>query len=102
MQWHARTLLNRNSPSNSGVLTAKARHHAGAAMFIRSTPGCGFLEGPSLEFEGFQSQKQKGSADSLGLKYPGVLGRPAKLKSLLLKGNDTYIPGIYLVCYIVE
>ena len=36
------------------VLTAKALHHAGAAMYMRSTTGCGTLAGPSLESEDFQ------------------------------------------------
>ena len=31
----------RSRPSNSDVLTAKALHHAGAAMYMRSTTGCG-------------------------------------------------------------
>ena len=41
------TLLDGSRPSNSGVQTALARDRAGAAMFIRSTPGCGTLVGPS-------------------------------------------------------
>ncbi len=30
----------RSSPLNSGVPTVQAMEHAGAAMFMRSTPGC--------------------------------------------------------------
>ena len=41
------TLLDKSSPSNSGVLTVRARDHAGAAMIMRSTPCCGTLAGPS-------------------------------------------------------
>ena len=48
------TLDDRSRPSNSDVLTAKALHHAGAAMYMRSTTGCGILAGPSLESEDFQ------------------------------------------------
>ncbi len=48
------TLDARSRPLNSGVLTAKAVHPAGAAMSMRSTTGCGTLEGPSLGLEDFQ------------------------------------------------
>ena len=44
----------RSRPSNTDVLTAKALHHAGAAMYMRSTTGCGTLAGPSLESKDFQ------------------------------------------------
>ncbi len=44
----------RSRPSNSGVLTVKALHHAGAAMYMSTTTGCGTLAGPSLELEDFQ------------------------------------------------
>ena len=45
---------NQGRPLNSDVLTAKAPHHAGAAMYMRSTTGCGTLAGPSLESEDCQ------------------------------------------------
>jgi hypothetical protein len=90
------TLHDRRRPSNSGVPT----HHAGAAMFMRSTTGCGTLAGPSLALEGFRSQKRKGSADSPGLKHSGALwrlARPASFKLLLTwKRYDKYIPERYL------
>ena len=90
------TLHDRSRPLNLGVLTVKARHHAGAAMFMRSTHGCGTLAGPSLELAGCRLQKKKGSADSPGLKHPGGLGRPGRPASVLLKRYDKHIPGIYL------
>ncbi len=40
-------------------LTARARDRAGAAMCMRSTPGCGILAGPSLVLEDFRSPKSK-------------------------------------------
>ena len=55
--FHTSTLDDRCKPSNSGksgVLTVKALHPAGAAMSMRSTTGCGTLEGPSLGLEDFQ------------------------------------------------
>jgi hypothetical protein len=75
--------------------TVRARDHTGAGMFTRSTPGCGTLAGPSLELEGFRSQKPKGSADSPGLIRPGALRRPARPGSVQLRRYDKYIPGIY-------
>ncbi len=94
------TLHDRSRPSNSGVQTVKALHHAGAAMFMRSTTGCGTLAGSSLALEGFRSQNQEGSADSPGLKHPCALGRlarPAVFKLLLTrKRYDKYIPELYL------
>ena len=46
-QWHVSCNSDESSrPSNSGVLTAKALHHAGAAMSMRLMTGCGTLAGP--------------------------------------------------------
>ena len=59
---------------NSGVQTAKALHHAGAAMYMRSTTGCGTLADPSLELEDFLCPKLKGSAEGAGPRHPGALG----------------------------
>ncbi len=42
--------------------------HTGAAMFMRSTPGCGTLAGPSLEWVAFRSPRPNGFAISPGLK----------------------------------
>jgi hypothetical protein len=47
-----------------------------AAMFMRSTPGCGTLAGLSLEWVAFRSPRPNGFAESPGLKRPGALGRP--------------------------
>ncbi len=76
--------------------TVKALHRAGAAMFMRSTTGCGTLAGPSLELEAFRSQERKVSVDSPGLKHPGALGILVRPASLLLKRYDKYIPGLHL------
>ena len=67
------TQHDRSRPSNSAVpkvKTVNAPHHAGAAMFMRSTHGCGISAGPmrtSFALEAFLSQKQKESACSPGL-----------------------------------
>ncbi len=78
------TLHDRGRHSNSGVPTDKALHHAGAAIFMRSTSGSGTLAGPRLALEGFLSQKRKGTADSdsPGLNHPGALGRQRFIPSI--------------------
>ncbi len=86
----------RSRPSNLGVLKVRRVHdHAGAVMFMRSTPGCGTSGDPSLELEEFQSQKQKESAERPSLKHPCALGRPSML--LNLQEYDRCIPGIPLI-----
>ncbi len=37
----------------------KALHHAGAAIFMRRTHGCGISAAPSLKLEGFQHKNRK-------------------------------------------
>ncbi len=80
-------------PLNPAVQTVKDLHQAGAAMFTGSTHGCGFLAGPSLELEGFGLLKQKGFADSPGMKHPGALGRHERPVRLQLKRYDKHMPG---------
>ena len=98
--FHTSTLDDRCKPSNSGksgVLTVKALHPAGAAMSMRSTTGCGTLEGPSLGLEDFQWPKLKGSAERPGPRHPGALGRPGRPARWRQKRYDMYIPSICLV-----
>ena len=78
LPFHTSTLLDRSRPSNSGVLTARARDRAGTAMCMRSTPGCGTLAGPSLELVDFRWSKPKILADVQGPKRQGALGRPGR------------------------
>jgi hypothetical protein len=80
-------LLDISRPSNSDVPTEQARDHAGAAMFMRSTPGCGPLADPSLEWVAFRSPRPKltGFAESPSLKRPGALGRPRMPESGVLR-----------------
>ncbi len=78
LPFHTSTLLDRSRPSNSDVLTARARDRAAAAMCMRSTPGCGTLAGPSLVLVDFRWSKPKRFADIQGPKRPGALGRPGR------------------------
>jgi len=94
--FHTSTLDDKSRPSNSGVLTAKALHRAGAAMYMRSTTGCATLADPSPELEDFQCPKLKGSAESPGPRHPDALGRPGRPARWLQMGYDKYMPGICL------
>jgi hypothetical protein len=96
--FHTSMLLDRSRPLHSAVLTDQARDLAGAAMFTRSTPGCGTLADPSLESQGFRSQKPKGSAERPDLIRPCVLRGPGRPGRLQRKKYDKYIPGIYQSC----
>ena len=96
--FHTSMLHDRSRPLHSAVLTDQARDLAGAAMFTRSTPGCGTLADPSLESQGFWSQKPKRSAERPDLNRPGVLRGPGRPGRLQLKKYDKYIPGIYQSC----
>ena len=93
--FHTSMLHDRSRPLHSAVLTDQARDLAGAAMFTRSTPGCGTLADPSLESQGFRSQKPKGSAERPDLIRPGVLQRPARSGSVPLMKYDKCILVIY-------
>ncbi len=64
LPFHTSTLHARSRPSSSGVQMVKALHHAGAAMFMKSTPGCGTLAGHSLGLGDFLSQKRRRFAKS--------------------------------------
>ncbi len=68
------TLQWAHHPSHHAPL--HTRDHTWAAMFMRSTPGCGTLAGPSLEWVAFWSPRPNGLAISPGLKRPSALGRP--------------------------
>ena len=98
----ASMLLDRSRPSNSGVLTARSRDRAGAAMCMRSTPGCGTLAGPSLVLVDFWWSKPKRFADVPGPKRPTRLEDPAGQEArrrrggVHLKRYDVHIPFIYL------
>ena len=105
LPFHTSTLLDKSRPSNSGVPTAQARNHAGEAMSMRSTLGCGTLAGPSLELVAFRSPKPIRSAESPGLKRPDALRRPGRpesgvqlrqIRNRPAEGYDMHIPDIYL------
>ena len=98
----ASMLLDRSRPSNSGVLTARARDRAGAAMCMRSTPGCGTLAGPSLVLVDFRWSKLRDSQTFQVRNVQARLEDPAgpeacrRRGGVHLKRYDVHIPFIYL------
>ncbi len=56
----------------SAVPMVLALPHEGAAMFTRSTPGCGTLDGPSLVWAASLWRKLKSSDGSPGLRLPSA------------------------------
>ncbi len=72
-----------------------------AAMFMRPTPGCGTLDGPSLVLPVSLLLKQRRSARGhrAGVQLqraPGRLGKPPRVLLRLMQTYDMYIPVIYL------
>jgi hypothetical protein len=65
----------------------------GAAMFTRSTPSCGILDGPSLAWAASPGPKLRKSAGSLGLRLTNGRGQISGLVIVY----TWYIPGIYMV-----
>ncbi len=75
------------------VVLAKSR--GGAAMFTRSTPSCGTLDGPSLAWAASLWQKLRSSDGSPGLRLPSANGQLSRLASYLRMVYAQYIHGIY-------
>ncbi len=92
------TLLWAHHTSHTSSAPSHTRDHAGAAMFMRSTPGCGNLAGPSLEWVAFRSPRLIGFAESPDLKLPGALGRPKKPGSCQLKPEEEASSWRYMTC----
>ncbi len=69
----------------------------GAAIFTRSTSGCGTLDAPSLAWAASLWQKLRRSEGNLGPRLPSAGGQLSWLASDLRMVNVRYIHGIYLV-----
>ena len=97
------TLRDRVGTSNSAVLTDLARDRAEAAMYMRSTLGCGTLAGPSLELQVSLLLKLRRYARGAGVllqRAPGRPGGPTRVLPRLLLTYDMHIPVIYLSYYL--
>ena len=88
---------------NLAVLIDLSRDRAEAAMYMRSTLGCGTLAGHSLVLLVSRWLRHRRSARGAGVKRqrpPGRLGKPARvlqLKPRLLMTYDKHIFGIYYI-----
>ena len=69
----------------------------GAAMFTRSTPGCGTLDGPSLAWAASQWPRLRRSEGNPGPRLQSADGQLSGLASDLRLVYVWYIHGIYLV-----
>ncbi len=78
---------------SAAVPMVLALPRGGAAMFTRSTPGCGILDGPSLAWAASQWPRLRRSEGSPGTMLPSVRG-PQSGPGL---SSDWHIHGIYMV-----
>jgi hypothetical protein len=82
---------------SAAVPMVRALPRGGAAMFMRSTPGCGTLDGPSLAWAASLWPRLRSSEGSPGLRLPSADGQLSGLTSDLCMVYVWYIHGIYLV-----
>ena len=93
--------LDRVGPLNLAVLMDLSRDRKEAAMYMRSTLGCGTLAGHSRVLLVSRWLQHRRFARGAGVKRqrpPGRLGEPERvlqLKPRLLMTYDKHIPGIY-------
>jgi hypothetical protein len=72
--FHISTAAVRGTLLSAAVPMVRTLPRGGAAMFTRSTPGCGTLDGPSLAWEASLWPKLRRSEGSLGLMLPNERG----------------------------
>ena len=81
--FHISTAANRRTLLSAAVPMVLALPHGGAAMFTRSTPSCGTLDGPSLAWAASLWQKLRSSDGSPCLRLPRADGQLSRLASYL-------------------
>ncbi len=79
--FHISTAADGRTLLSAAVLMVQAQAHGGAAMFTRSTPGCGTLDGPSLAWAASLWPKLRRSDGSPGLRLPSADGQLIGLAS---------------------
>ena len=85
--FHTSTAADRGTLLSAAVPMVLALTRGGAAMFTRSTPGCGTLNGPSLAWAASLWLKLRRSEESPGLRLPNERGQqsgPALTSDLCL------------------
>jgi hypothetical protein len=80
--FHISTAADRRTHLSAAVPMMLAQPHGGAAMFTRSTPGCGTLDGPSLVWATSLWPKLNSSDGSPGLRLPSTDGQLSGLASV--------------------
>ena len=78
-QFHTNTTADRGTLLSAAVPMVLALTRGGAAMFTRSTPGCGTLDDPSLAWVAYLCPKLRRSEGSPGLRLPNVDGQLRRL-----------------------
>ena len=95
--FHTSTAADRGTLLSAAVPMMLVLTRGGAAMFTRSTPGCGTLDGPSLAWAAYLWPKLRKSEGSPGLRLPNADGQLRRLARDFHMVYAWYIPGIYLV-----
>ncbi len=91
--FHISTAADSSTLLSAAVPMVRALPRGGAAMFTRSTPGCGTLDGPSLAWATSQWRWLRRSEGSLGLRLPSADGQLGGSQVTLV----WYMSGIYMV-----
>ncbi len=95
--FHISTAVYSGTLLSAAVLMVQALPRGGAAMFTRSTPGCGILDGPSIAWAASKWPRLRRSEGSPGQRLPSADGQLSGLASDLHMVYVWYIHGIYLV-----
>ena len=77
--FYTSTAADRGTLLSAAVPMVRAITRGGAAMFTRSTPGCGTLDGPSLAWAASLWPKPRRSEGSPGLRLPSADGQLRRL-----------------------
>ena len=91
--FHISTAADSGTLLSAAVPMVRALPRGGAAMFTRSTPGCGTLDGPSLAWAASQWPRLRRSEGNPGPRLPNERGQ----QSGPGLSSNWYIHGIYMV-----
>ncbi len=95
--FHTSTAADRGTLLSVAVPMGRALSRRGAAMFTRSTPGCGTLDDPSLVWAAYLCPKLRRSEGNPGLRLPNADGQLRRLERECRMVYTRDIPGIYMV-----
>ena len=92
--FYTSTAADRGTLLSAAVPMVRALTRGGAAMFTRSTPGCGTLDGPSLAWAASLWPKPRRYEGSPCLRLPSADGQLKRLAPDFRMVYAQYIPGI--------